>query len=145
MATLLGNNYMLWVETATAGTYALVKGQGTLSETRSQQKIDTSSKDTTGYGTGAYGNVDLSQSLDIRVTLPDASGYTRLETLANAQPPAPFNIQVRKNGAAAVLSDAIFAASVFASITSRAFNKDGTVDVKADFMLAAAPTVDVLA
>ncbi len=140
---LLGNNYLAWFESAVAGTYNALKGQGTYSETRSQPEIDTSSKDTTGYSTGAFGAIAYKGSLDVRVNLPDAV-YSRLETVANAQG-TPINFQIRSKGAAGAIGDAIFAASVYPSITSRNFNKDGTVDVKLSLSLAAAPTIDTLA
>jgi hypothetical protein len=143
MSVLLGNNYLAWFESATAGTFAALKGQGTYSESRSQPKIDTSSKDTTGYSTGAFGNIGYEGSLDLRVNLPDAV-YTRLETVANA-PGTAVGFQIRSKGAAGATGDAIFAASVYPSIASRTFNKDGTVDVKISIALAAAPTIDVLA
>ena len=143
MAVLLGNNYLAWFESATAGTFAAVKGQGTYSESRSQPKIDTSAKETTGYSTGAYGNIGYEGSLDLRVNLPDTA-YTRLETVANA-PGTAIGFQIRAKGAAGATGDAVFAASVYPSITSRNFNKDGTVDVKVSISLADAPTVDKLA
>ena len=142
MGVLLGNNYLAWFETATAGTLAALKGQGTYSETRSQPKIDTSDKTTTGYSTGAYGNTDYEGSLDVRVNLPDAV-YTRVESMAQTQ--APINFQIRKGGAGGGPADSIFTAQVYVSIASRTFNKDGTVDVKISISLAAAPTVDALA
>jgi hypothetical protein len=142
MAVLLGNDYLAWFETAVADTFAPLKGQGTYTETRNQPKIDTSAKDTGGYSTGAFGNVAIDGSLDVRVALPDAT-YTRVEAMANSR--TPINFQIRKNGLAGVLADAVFTCLVYVSIASRAFNKDGTVDVKISIGLAAAPTVDVLA
>ncbi|WP_295560619.1 hypothetical protein [uncultured Sphingomonas sp.] len=142
MATLLGNDYLGWFESATAGTYAALKGQGTYDENRSQPDIDTSGKDDAGYSTGSFGNVAYKGTIDVKVRLPDAV-YTRIETAALAKTPIGF--QLRKNGLAGVLADAVFAASVYVSITNRTFNKDGTVDVKIALSLAAAPTVDVLA
>ena len=141
MGVLLGNQYLAWFETAVAGTYGAIKGQGTYSDNRSQPKIDTSDKTTSGYNTGAYGNVDYEGSLDLRVNLPDAI-YTRVETAANAQ--STINFQIRKNGLAGVGADSIFSALVYPSIASRSFNKDGTVDAKISLSLAAAPTVDTL-
>lgn len=139
--TLLGNSYLAWFETAVAGTYGALNGQGTYSENRSQPKIDTSDKTTTGYSTGAYGNVDYEGSLDVRVKLPDAV-YTRMESMSNSN--TPMNFQIRKNGTAGASADSIFSALVYISIASRAFNKDGTVDAKISVSLAAAPTVDAL-
>jgi predicted secreted protein len=140
--TLLGNDYLAWVETAVAGTYAAILGQGTLSETRSQTNIDTSDKTSNGYMTEAYGNIKVSYSLDIIAKLPDAA-YTRLETMINAR--TPFNFQVRKNGQAGVSADAIFTALMYGTIASRSFTKDGTVDVKISLSLATAPAADTLA
>jgi hypothetical protein len=140
--TLLGNDYLAWIEGTTPGIFALINGQGTLSETRNQVAIDTSDKTSAGYETEAYGNIKVSYSLDIRVKLPDALGYTRLETLANAR--TPFNFQVRKNGQAGALADAIFSALMYGTIASRTFNKDGTVDAKVTLSLGAAPTIDTL-
>jgi predicted secreted protein len=143
MTVLLGNNYLLWVENATPGTFNYVKGQGTFNESRSPNKIDTSDKTTTGFNTSAYGNINWSATVDIRVNLPDANGYTRLETAFNAG--AAIKVELRKGGTAATATDAVFAASVLGTIQSRAFNKDGTVDVKIELSLASAPTADVLA
>lgn len=141
--TLLGNDYLAWVESATPGTFNFITGQGTLSETRSQSAIDTSDKTTNGYETEAFGLIKVSFSLDLKVKLPDPNGYTRIETQCNAR--QPFNFQVRKNGQAGATTDAIFAALVNGTIASRTFNKDGTVDVKITLSLAAAPTIDQLA
>ncbi|WP_288338595.1 hypothetical protein [uncultured Sphingomonas sp.] len=142
MATLLGNDYLGWFETATAGTFAALKGQGTYDENRSQPDIDTSSKDGAGYGTGAFGDIAWKGTIDIKVKLPDAV-YSRIEAASIAKTPIGF--QLRKGGAAAQTSDAVFAASVYVSVTNRTFNKDGTVDAKLAMALAAAPTVDTLA
>ena len=140
---LLGNNYLAWLQSATAGTFNAIRGQGTLSDSRSQTEIDTSDKTTSGYATSAYGLIKVDIELDIKVNLPDANGYTRLETLANSQTPEVF--QVRKNGTAGALADAIFSASCYFTIKSRKFNKDGTVDATIGIGLASAPTIDQLA
>lgn len=139
---LLGNDYLGWIETAVAGTYVALLGQGSLSENRSQASIDTGDKTSGAYGTGAFGNIQLKQSLDLKINLPDA-GYTRLETLVNSR--SPFMWEVRKGGQAGLEADAIFKAQVYGSITSRTFAKDGTVDVKIDLMIAAAPLIDAIA
>jgi hypothetical protein len=143
MAVLLGNQYLAWIESATPDEYNPIKGQGTFTETRNPQEIDTSDKTTEGFNTGAYGNIAWKGELDVKVKLPDANGYTRLETQCNAG--VAFGFQIRKGGLAGILTDAIFAASVYGAITGRTFNMDGTVDVKVGFTLAEAPTVDQLA
>ena len=142
----LGNDYMLWLGTPIdTPVFSVVKGQGTATINRSQKKIDTSSKDTQGYATSAYGLKDLTIDLDIVPTLPDATGYTALEALCNASPAAPFPIEIRKGGSAGTETDAIFSASVYGTITSVAFTQDDKVTAKVQFALAAAPTVDALA
>lgn len=144
MAKKLGNDYLLWVESATAGTFTLVKGQQSLSITRDAGSIDTSTKDDAGYGTSAPGLKSLKISLDMIPNLPDANGYTRLETLCNATPASPFNVQIRKGGATAVAADAVFAGSVYGNITSSEFGQNDAVKAKAEFTAAAAPTTDAL-
>lgn len=144
MAKKLGNDYLLWVETATAGTFALVKGQQSISITRDAGSIDTSTKDDAGYGTSAPGLKSLKISLDTIPNLPDATGYTRMETLCNASPQAPFNVQIRKGGPTATSADAVFGGSVNGNIDSTEFGQNDAVKSKITFTAAAAPTIDTL-
>ncbi|WP_174286633.1 hypothetical protein [Sphingomonas bacterium] len=143
---LLGDNYLLWVSAIGAAppVYAVIQGQGTATINRSQNKIATSSKTTQGYGTNAYGLIDLTIDLDILPTLPDPTGYTQFETNCNAVPRTPFAIEIRKNGLAGVEADAIFSAVMYGSITSTALTQAEKVQCKAQLALAAAPTVDAL-
>ncbi len=113
---LLGNMYLGFFETAVPDTFAALKGQGTFSETRSPAKIDTSSKTDQGFSTGAFGNINWSGALDVKVSLPDAV-YTRLETQANSN--TPFMFAIRKNGRAGVDADAIFKAMVYATARAK--------------------------
>jgi predicted secreted protein len=145
MPKKLGSDYMLWVESAVAGTYNPILGQGNLTISRGAQKIDTTSKDDGGYGTSAFGPRDLSLALDIMPKLPDANGYTRLETLANAASPSPFNVQIRKGGLTGGTPDVVFQGSVYGNLDDTAFNQGAAVAVKASFAAAAAPTIDTLA
>lgn len=145
MAKKLGNDYLVWVESVTAGTYNLVKGQQSVSISREAGSFDTSTKDDSGYGTSAPGLKSLKLSLDTIPNLPDASGYTRLETLCNATPQAPFNIQIRKGGPAATTADVVFAGSIYGNISSSEFGQNDAVKAKVEFSAASAPTIDVLA
>lgn len=144
MAKKLGNDYLAWVESPTAGTYNLVKGQQSISISRDAGSIDTTTKDDAGYGTSAPGLKSLKLSLDTIPNLPDANGYTRLETLCNATPQAPFNLQIRKGGPAATAADAVFAGSVYGNISSTEFGQNDAVKAKVEFSSAAAPTIDTL-
>lgn len=144
MAKKLGNDYLLWVESVTPGTYNLVKGQQTLSVSRDAGSIDTTSKDESGYGTSAPGLKSLKLSLDTIPNLPDANGYTRLETLCNAAPAVPFKIQIRKGGQTGATGDAVFEGLVYGNIASTEFGQNDAVKSKIEFSAAAAPTTDAL-
>jgi predicted secreted protein len=144
MAKKLGNDYLLWVDSAQAGTYNLVKGQQSLSISRDAGSIDTSTKDDSGYGTSAPGLKSLKISLDMLPNLPDANGYTALETKCNAAPAVPFMVQIRKGGAAGVAADVVFEGSVYGNITSTEFGQNDAVKAKIEFSAAAAPVKDVL-
>jgi hypothetical protein len=145
VAKLLGNNYLLWVESSTPGQFNVVKGQGDMSETRGRDKIDLSDKTSAGYKLNAYGLSDYGLTLSVTPDLPDANGFTRLESQCNAIPALPFKIEIRKGGVSATGTDAVFAASVYGNISSGGFPKDGVVPRTVEFALAAAPTVDQLA
>lgn len=144
MAKKLGNDYLAWVESSTAGTYNLVKGQQSISISRDAGSIDTTTKDDSGYGTSAPGLKSLKLSLDTIPNLPDAQGYTRLESLCNATPQVPFNLQIRKGGPLATTTDAVFTGLVYGNISSTEFGQNDAVKAKVEFSAAAAPTIDVL-
>lgn len=145
MAKLLGSNYMVWIESATPGTYNLILGQGDCSINRGSSEIDTTSKDDGDYGTGAPGPRKLSVDLNILPKLPDTTGYTRLETLSNASPRVPFLMQIRKGGVTGGAPDVVFQCSVYGNLDSSSFGQAAAAGVKATFIAAAAPTVDTLA
>lgn len=144
MAKKLGNDYLAWVESSTAGTYNLVKGQQSISISRDAGSIDTSTKDDQGYGTSAPGLKSLKITLDTIPNLPDAGGYTRLETLCNTTPQAPFNFQIRKGGPTATTADAVFSGSVNGNVDSTEFGQNDAVKSKFSFSAASAPTIDTL-
>jgi hypothetical protein len=144
MAKKLGNDYLVWVDSATAGTFSIVKGQQSISISRDAGSIDTTTKDDLGYGTSAPGLKSLKLSLDTIPNLPDATGFTRLETLCNTVPQAPFNIQIRKGGPNGAAGDVVFAGSVYGNISSTEFGQNDAVKAKVEFTAAAAPTTDVL-
>ena len=55
MAKKLGNDYRLWIESATPGTFNEIKGGTSLKINRQASTIDTSTKDDFPYGTQAPG------------------------------------------------------------------------------------------
>jgi predicted secreted protein len=142
MATLLGNNYRLWVESATAGTYNLIKGQQSLSYSRKANTIDISTKDNTPYAASAPGLFDVSITLDGIADLPDTTGFTRVETQFKAQAVTKF--QIRKNGASGVTGDAVFEASCYILDLSPDFGQNDAVKYTVALGIASAPVTDTL-
>lgn len=144
MAKKLGNDFLVWVKGAN-DAYSLVKGQQAVSISREAGSIDTTTKDDEGYGTSAPGLKSLSISLDTIPNLPDAAGYSRLETLCNTTPAAPFDIQIRGGGPTGTEADAVFEGSVYGNISSTEFGQNDAVKSKIAFTAAAAPVLDSLA
>lgn len=133
---------MLWVESSTPGTYNLVKGQQGGKVNRNAGNVDLSTKDNAGYGSSAPGLKDWSIDLTVIPDLPDTTGYTRLETLCNASPQAPFNVQIRKNGASGVTADAVFAGSVYGNLDGTDYGQNAAVGVTIKLSGVGAPTTD---
>lgn len=145
MARALANNYLLWLESSTPGTFNYILGQGTLKISRSAGKIDLSSKPDFPYGLSAPGARDVTITLDIKPDLPDANGYTRLETLCNAAVPSSFKIQLRKNGTSGAGGDVVFAASMYGNLSGDDYSMNAALVKTLELTLASAPTVDTLA
>jgi hypothetical protein len=145
VAKLLGNNYRLWIESTTPGTYNMIKGQQDGSINRSGQTIDTSSKDDYPYGTSAPGMRTLTIPFSLIPDLPDATGYTRLETAANAAVATPVKFQIRKGGSAGSGTDSVFECSMYINDFTTDMGQNGVVKVTGTLTAAAAPTTDALA
>lgn len=143
MAKKLGNDYRLWIESATAGTFNEIKGQTTLKISRQAGSIDTSTKDDFPYGTQAPGLKTLTVDVELYPNLPDATGYTRFETLSQGS--APVNFQVRKGGSAGAAGDVVFEASMYIGNFDTDMSKNDVLKVTAQLTLAAAPETDALA
>src|SRR3546814_14610956 len=104
---LLGNNYRLWIESTTPGAYCDIKGNTSLKVSRQAGQIDTSTKDDFPYGTQAPGLKNLTVDAEVYPNLPDANGYTRLETFS--QRSAAVKLQIRKGGSSgATQADVVF-------------------------------------
>jgi predicted secreted protein len=146
MAVKLGNDYRLWIESATPGAYNLIAGQQDLSINRQGQTIDISSKNDFPYAAQAAGARTLSISLSGVADLPDATGFTRLETEANTTIATPFNVQIRSNGSSgADPADTVFEGSVYATDFNTSMGRNDAVKYSVTLVAAAAPTTDVLA
>lgn len=144
MARKFGNDYHIWIDNG-SGTFNRIKGQTTLSVTRNGNTIDTSAKEDFPYSTMGPGMRALSIASEIIPDLPDATGYTRAETVANLATPAPVAIQIRKNGVAGSGSDIVFACTVYITDFNTSFGQNEAMKVSFTLVNSAAPTTDVLA
>lgn len=142
MPKKLGNDYRLWIESATAGTYNEIKGQTALKINRKTSEIDTTTKDDFPYGTSQNGTKAVTIDFEIYPNLPDANGYTRFETLAAGS--VPVNFQIRKGGSSGTGSDVVFQASMNIVGFDTEMPKNDVVKASGQLSLAAAPTTDAL-
>lgn len=146
MAKKLANDYRLWIESATPGTYNMIKGQQDLSVNRSSSPIDTSTKDDFPYGTSAPGLRSLSIPFTIIPDLPDATGYTRMETQALAAVATAVNFQIRKGGTTGNgTTDLVFQGSMYITDWNHSYGQNDSVKATGTLVAAAAPSTDVLA
>lgn len=143
MGKKLGNDYRLWIESATPGTYNEIKGGTSLKINRTSNLIDTSTKDDFPYGTQAPGLKALTIDSEIYPNLPDANGFTKLEAAAAGSTPIGF--QIRKGGSAGVEADVVFEASMYVGNFNTDMGKNDVVKCDFQLTLAAAPTTDTLA
>lgn len=145
MAKKLGNDYRLWIDAETPGTFSEILGQTSLSVNRTAALIDTSSKDNAPYGTSAPGLKTVSIDCEIIPDLPDASGYTRLETVALASSPSMVDFAIRKDGSSGDVSDNVFLCGCYVTNFNTTFGKDDVVKCTFTLTIGEAPTTDALA
>jgi predicted secreted protein len=144
VAKKLGNDYRLWIESATPGTFTQIAGQQSLTYNRSSQQIDISDKNNAPYALSAAGLFAVDISVQGLADLPDANGFTLMETKFKAQ--ASWKFQIRKNGSSgADPADVVFAATCNILELPLTFPQNGGVGYSAKLGLALAPTVDALA
>jgi hypothetical protein len=144
MAKLLGNDYRLWIESSTPGTYNEIKGQQSLTINRQSAQIDTSTKDDFPYGTNAPGLRSLTVDFEMIPNLPDANGFTRFETQSKTS--AAIGFQIRKGGAAgADPADVVFEADMYIGNYNSTMGQNDAVKATSNLTLASPPTVDELA
>ena len=141
MATLLGTDYMLWIESAVADAYTLLGGQKEMSFDRSSSSLGTSSKATWPHTTSRQGAITIKLGLDGQVDLPDTA-FSRLETKYKAL--EPVKVQIRGNGTAGVDADAVFECEMALIGFPRDYPGDGIVVYKLGMEPFGAPTIDAL-
>lgn len=143
MAKKLGNDYRLWIESTSSGTYNQIAGQQSLQYTRTANPIDTSTKDNFPYATTAAGLFEVGITLEGIADLPDTNGYTRAETQFKAGTATKF--QIRKGGSSASSSDAIFEGTMNILELSPNFGQNDSLKYTLRLGAASAPTTDALA
>ena len=143
MAKKLGNDYRIWVEGPTAGTYNTIQGQQSITPDRSTTTIDLTTKDDAPYGSSAPGLISVGYTVAGIASLPDTTGFTYVEGKYKSQ--TPVNFQIRKGGAAGTTTDAVFQALCYITDLSVSFPQNGPVTYSLKIAAAAAPTIDTLA
>ncbi len=140
MAKKLGSDYRLFIRVADA-TFAQPAGQGNLTKNGGKNFTSNATKDTEGYDTQQPGLMTLTLKQDLIPSLPDPTGYTRLETLNKSNATEQF--QIRKKPFA--IGDVVFEAIMYTGLDDTSFNQGESVKVGLTLTLAEAPTVDALA
>ncbi len=145
MGKKYGNDYRVWVLGADGLTWSEVKGQTESEIDESSSPIDTTTKDNFPYGTSGPGPRSITLTLGLIPDLPDANGYTRLESLAKALTATTVKLQIRKAGSAGAAADAVHECEWHVTARPRSFPMNGTTGARFTFANAAAPTIDTLA
>ena len=141
MAKKLGNDYRLFVQSATAGTFNQPAGQGNLTRNGGKNFSSNATKDTQGYDTQQPGLRTLTLKQEMIPDLPDPTGYTRMETLDKTDATEVY--QIRKKPFAE--DDVVFEALMYTGLDNTDFNQGESVKVGVTLTLAEPPTVDALA
>jgi predicted secreted protein len=122
MACTYGADVRLWIETAVADTYAMVKGEQEVSVSMSAAELDGSSKDSWPEKVSCRGAITRSISVSGLFEFPDANGGEKLyEALRDGN---ILRVQLRKDGTAATSADAFFEGQVNVFSAPRTFDTD---------------------
>ena len=140
MAKKLGSDYRLFVQSTTASTFNQPAGQGNLTINRSKAFSSSATKDTEGVDTQTPGLRTLSITQAIIPDLPDANGYTRMETLDKSNAAEVY--QVRKKPFAT--GDVVFECLMYTALDNTGLEQGTSVSAGVTLQPAAQPTVDSL-
>lgn len=140
MAKKLGNDYRLFVQSSTAGTFNQPAGQGNLTRDGGKAFQSNATKDQEGVDTQSPGLRTISLKQELIPDLPDANGYTRMETLDKSNTAEIY--QIRKKPFAT--GDVVFECSMHTNLDNQAYNQGESVKVGLTLVPAAQPTVDAL-
>ncbi|MBB4618961.1 hypothetical protein [Sphingomonas abaci] len=141
MAKKLANDYRLFLRGSDGTTFSQPAGQGNLTKSGGKNFTSNATKDTEGYDTQQPGLKTLTLKQDLIPSLPDPTGYTRMETLDKSNAVEVY--QIRKKPFAA--TDVVFEAAMYTGLDDTGFNQGASVTVGVTLTLAEAPTVDALA
>jgi len=141
MGKKLGSDYRLFLQSAVAGTFNMPAGQGNLNIQRGKGFSSSATKDTEGVDTQTPGLRTLSIKQELIPDLPDANGYTRMETLDKSNDTEIY--QIRKKPFA--VGDVVFEGSFYTALDNTDFEQGGSVKAGVTLQPAAQPTVDLLA
>lgn len=140
MGVKIGNNYLVHVAApGQTPVFGLFAGQQDGDLGGSRQSIDASHKTSGGVALKIPGLLDIPLNLAFVAELPDADGYTIVETAFKAG--TPVLVQVRKNGILGVDADKIFACSMYVMSLPVKFGLNGTVSGTVGFEPEAEPTM----
>lgn len=140
MAKKLGSDYRLFVQSATPTTFNQPAGQGNLTINRSKAFSSSATKDTEGVDTQTPGLRTLSITQAIVPDLPDANGYTRMETLDKSNASEVY--QIRKKPFAT--EDVVFECLMYTALDNTGLEQGSSVSAGVQLQPAANPTVDAL-
>lgn len=140
MAKLSANDYRVFIESATPGTFNQVLGQTSVSVDRGEVSFSTIDK-ASAVETSGRAMRNYSVTLEYRPDLPDATGHTRLETFFASG--AALNIQIRK--APFATGDIVYACSTRVANMSLGSPINDVNTLTATFATLAAPSTDTLA
>lgn len=139
-----GKKYKLWIEGAVAGTYNPIKGQQDLDIQLTRNTDPATTKDDENYETVFPGLITGSIAFSGQISLPDANGFTLMETAFKAATVKKF--QIRKNGDAGVApGDVVWECEHYVLECSAKFPLSGPSTATGRLGLAGAPTINTLA
>lgn len=141
MPILDGNNYRVFIESTTAGTFNQIAGQRSIDYSQSLATYSIATKDSGAYDINAAALLTTSFSVEVLPNLPDANGYTRCETLHNNRT-ATARAQIRRAPFSG--SDIIFDAPVLVTSVPKSAPFNDAVAGPISFVLSGAPTVNTL-
>lgn len=142
MPYLDADDYRLWVGNgAGPEVFYEVQGQKGLRYRKSRAKVDQTVK-SDDYEAARPGLGSIALSLDLSPKLPDANGYSRLETAHGAK--TLVNLQIRKGGDTATADDAVFAIAAYVQEIGPNLDPKADASDSVVFMPTGSPTVDEL-